>query len=331
MRRIRRLLTAAALAALALWWLLRLAAPGPPLAPFAAVREAFSLPALELARPTESLVGRVLDGEGRAAPGVLVSTVSGEAVRWTFSDENGAFRLQHLVAGEHEVFLVAFEHAPSSQRTAVPADSAPVWTLAPPFPTPFALEPVVSRDLLGRLRPAFEDRDPAGYQVIFVPRAFERPPSAPDGSLERRTRTDSEGAFRVPELVLGDYEVLVVPPWAEGRAGPQLLRRSYQHQAQGSELVLAVQAGELRGLVLDALGRPVPDALVELLDAAQPTRLLPHLHSDENGRFSARDVPAGTWRLRVSAGPWEHDQLVRISPLRAERIEVQLGLNSSGR
>src|SRR5579859_5503236 len=69
--------------------------------------------------------------------------------------------------------------------------------------------------------------------------------------------------------------------------------------AAGWSQLQAQQNGTLSGTVLDQAGKPIASAEVDIRNEA--TGASRQFTSDENGKFSAADLPAGSYSIRASA------------------------------
>lgn len=104
------------------------------------------------------------------------------------------------------------------------------------------------------------------------------------------------GKFRVAGLGVGTYEVRVTARgFAEARStlvvpGVASIKTSF----------VLVAGAVVEGTVLDALGAPMVDATVELLDAKDEE--IGRAYVGPKGHFLLRDLPAGAGKLRVSRG-----------------------------
>lgn len=118
------------------------------------------------------------------------------------------------------------------------------------------------------------------------------------------------------------------PPPRQAEACRAEVRRAPRSAERGLALLASeteAGPGAILGTVLDSSGYPVAGASV---DVWSPTRGLSHeLETDRAGGFVLRNLPYGTWRVRVrAAGPAVKDEVVAITPEQAEsRVELRLG------
>ncbi len=323
-RPLRRVLALALIGAALAWWGWHASAPARPPPPL--------LPApgeVAIARPDPiggdvALEGRVVGPGGTPLRDVLVAIVSGGRIQSATTAEDGGFRIEGLVAGPHRVAAVALDRPPAEFPVELPAPAVFAIELGAAYTHIPALEAVQRRVLKGRVLLPFPADSADGFEVVFTPMwpAGELPPL--DGRTERRARVDGEGQFAIPALALGSYEVLLLPPFAAGSRWPTLARLTYDHRADTSTepFVLASQHGAIEGQIVDTLGGAIEGALIELVDSSAPARVFPHLLSGADGTFRVPQVPAGTWRLSISAGEARVERLIRVAALRLERLDL---------
>ncbi|MEW6073353.1 MAG: carboxypeptidase-like regulatory domain-containing protein [Planctomycetota bacterium] len=289
---------------------------------------------LEIPRGEHALAGRILDATGAPAADVRVhlwpaeapASGTAEPPHGAATDGDGRFRLEGLFSGTYRVALLQVGHPNALREVAVPAPEGEVeWRLADPLP-PFPVLPEIRRrDLAGTLSPPVgspPDAPPAaGYEVVLRPAAPTPPLS---GATERRVRTGEAGAFAVPDLVAAAYLVQVLPPWAAGGSWPVLDEVELAHAAEGpaAPLSLRLRTGELSGRIGDPEGRAVAGALARVWPEGLANRLWPPQETAADGSFLFRDLPPGSYRLRIRAGSGALEQsvLVRIGA----RTEVAL-------
>jgi protocatechuate 3,4-dioxygenase beta subunit len=279
---------------------------------------------------TERLAGRVLAADGRPAGEVLVTLSRGEAatpaspgsaepLHWASTDREGRFELEGLDPGRYRAMLLTLGTPPASFPLDVPAPREVLWVLPEPRPDPESLPEIRRARLEGRiLAPlAEEGASLAGYEVWLAPAAGV---PALAGAVERRARTDERGRFRFDGVVAVDHVARALPPWAAGGSWPVV---GSARAEPGAGLVrIGIDAGEIAGLIDDAVGRPIEGALVQLAPADAPERPWPPAVTDEAGAFRIADLPPGSYRLSVRAGSAD---AVRAVEVRAgERTELAI-------
>jgi hypothetical protein len=271
-----------------------------------------------------SLAGTVADHQGAPAAGVQVTLFARddaqpaeEPLHWTYTAEDGRFSLDHLAPGSVRVVLVAPPLPPSSFDLELPVAEDVLWRLSQPLP-PLPVLPEIRRvRLAGVLRPTggagAPGGAPAGYEIVLRP-APDLPRAS--GAVVRRARSDAAGRFEFEELAVARYLVEVLPPWARAGSWP----------------VLALVSGEIHGQLIEAGGRALQGALVQVfaLDSLDPAGAplgWPPTATDAEGRFLVGDLPAGRYRVHVRAGQARREIETRVEPgtrmeLSPERIEL---------
>ncbi len=286
-----------------------------------------------------TLSGTVETAAGAPAPDVQVTLLAraseeplAQPLHWTFTDETGRFTLEHLAAGSYRVVLVAPPAPPGSFDLVLPHDGEVTWRLSAPLPPLPVLPEIERRALAGVLAlpdglDAYGESSVAGYEVVLRPAAGTPELS---GATLRRAISDSTGRFRFEELVHARYTLEVLPPWARGGSWPVLATLELEvasHVPTGEpRLVLAI--GELTGRLIDAEGRPLEGALVEVFaldapDAAGLPRGWPPTVTDAEGRFRIGNLPAGAYRLRLRAGGGKREIEVRVEPGRRTELPLE--------
>lgn len=323
-RPLRRVLSLGLVGAALAWWGWHASESDGPEPPRVPGRAELNLFPEERRGGEGELLGAVVDAEGAALADVLLVVVSEGRLRSTTSTADGTFRLDGLVEGPHRLAAVAQDRPPRQFDVFVPSEGPVRLALLAPYTELPALEPLVRRDLTGRVAMPFAGDSAEGFEVLFSPQwpNGELPPL--DGRTERRVDVDAGGTFALAALPLGTYDVWLLPPFARGGRWPALARVQHEHRAGDTpaEFLLASQHGALEGTLVDGLGDPIEGALVELTDSSRPTATFPPHLTDAGGQFRIAALPAGTWRLTVTAGAERHERLVRISALRTERLEL---------
>jgi hypothetical protein len=266
-----------------------------------------ALAALERPPARRALSGRVVDADGEPLEEALVVLTVGEAVRWTYTDSDGGFRLDGVRSGDWSVSVVARDHAPTTVvlRTNEPEVFREL-RLGERRPAPPALPSVARSPLRGSVASRFEDAL-EGLEVELLPTL---PLHEFGGPLPRRVAVDADGSFEVPDLAAGEYRVQVLPAWARGGSWPDLARplgtpleRVHVLRAGGDGTVEIVLAhGAVGGVLTDDDGLALEGALVLVAPEGEATRLWPPATTAEDGSFEVRDLPAGSYRIHARAG-----------------------------
>lgn len=258
--------------------------------PEARVRRRFDLP------PAVTYTGRVVDhATGKPIAGARVWPEEDPA-NFAVADAAGVYRLAWtpgtpvtLLARAEGYFLVEYSFRPEAPRKpAAGPQAGPALALWP------------ARGLTGTVvRP--DGRPLPGAEV----RVFGENPD--DVEEIGRSRTSTEGRFRLNVVEDGDYEVLAFAP---GLAAASESVTLYPRAAGVSGIRLVVGPGRVAsGRVVDERGRPVAGARVELA-RSQDGDLRPGgplvddgLYQDEtgeDGRFEIRGLPEGWFDLLAS-------------------------------
>ena len=296
-----------------------------------------ALDPLPAAVPGATLTGRLLLADGRPAVEALVQATvpvdeSRRRVRWSWTDQDGAFRVEDLTGGGELAFVVlAADHMPARFTATVPGEAV-TWTLPEPTGELEYLPELDLGDLEGRVRR--DAGELAGLEVLLVPilGPEERGGSvhAPGdvlallaGRTTRRARVDGAGRYAVPELAAGFYEVLVLPAWARGGTWPVLGRGVLEHAPGTGRPSFPVDVEETRmaGTVTDPDGDPVAGALVRVV---QGERVWPAAHTDAEGAFTVGDLESGPYRVDALAGEARASKEVTLEAGELRRLEFVL-------
>lgn len=307
------LLIAAALIARAL------RAPGLALQPFPAPAE-IAMPRFDVSLGPAALRGVVTDDEGQPVPEALVKLTTGDEPVWTYTDSRGRFELVGLQAGAHRLLVWSRSHQAADFDAEAPTEDLAL-VLDRPLGATDVLPPIERAPLRGELAAALEGQALEGYELVL------RPALAPDtfgAPIERRAIVGVDRAFAFSDLILGEYRVIVLPPWARGGSWPDLVApeaRSYVHTRATSdrELSIPMASGELSGRVQNEVGQPLEGALIFAHPRGAADRPWPPVATDAEGAFRLRDLPPGDFELEVCAG----EATVRLT------AQVQTGVSST--
>ena len=275
------------------------------------------------------LVGTVTGVDGEPRADVLVGVRGPATFEFTWTDPAGSFRLANLETGTLDVACVSSELPHLRTTVELPRNGPLELTLPAPL-GPVPTMPAIERAPLEGLVETSFSEPPEGYEVAFLPLPREATPGETptwaaglEGRVPRRVRCDSGGAFGLPDLALGPYRVMLLPPWAAGGTWPVLLERSFDHGAEVRELVLRSQAGRISGALSDDRGAPIVGARVEVTDAESPDRVWPPELTGPDGGFLVRHLPEGTYRVAVVTGEARVEERVRVSALRASEVAFE--------
>ena len=197
-------------------------------------------------------------------------------VRVSVSPADGSFHLKGVALGQREVVAAVFplgraRRAKVEVRTGTPAE------VEFDFSQGFTLSGVVRRGGEGV----------AGYLV-----AASRP-----NSMERASDTsDERGAFRLPALTAGRWELSVADPH-----GQVLLTRELE-LTQDTQVDLALPEGTLNGRVASRASREGIEGAEVILELFEQSSFRRRTVTDYQGAFSFRELPAGkNYRFRGQA------------------------------
>ncbi|MEZ5978838.1 MAG: carboxypeptidase regulatory-like domain-containing protein [Planctomycetota bacterium] len=279
--------------------------------------------------------GAVRSPDGSTAADVLVAVTASDEFFWTRTDALGTFALEGVPVGRAWLAIVPLAAPGLDLDVALPHDEPFELELPGAFPPIETLPEIRRAPLEGTLEVPF-DRSPAGYEIALLPLELTsrgaRPIAAPglDGRVERRVRVDASGRFRLEDTALGAYQLRVLPPYAAGSNWPVVGTATFAHDGDGALAEVDATSGAILGVAVDESGRPVAGALVTVTSASDPTSILPPTETDAEGAFVVEDVPEASLRVRVRAGSLSAERIVRIAPLRRERVELRLA-PSAGR
>ncbi|MSR63546.1 MAG: carboxypeptidase regulatory-like domain-containing protein [Planctomycetes bacterium] len=300
------------------------------------------LPPLVLPGGTLALHGRVHSSTGTPAADAFVvlerpedEAAHAEPLYHAYTDAEGRFTLTRLAPGSYRVVLQHASAPPREFDFELPSAGAGadevLWELAAPLP-PLPALPEIRRGALAVrvLAPAVWAADGAhtleGFELVLTPAAGTHELS---GACERRAATDAEGRAQFAELVVAEYQLELLPPWARGGTWPVLARSTCAAvEGAANEIALAPVVGALEGELLEDGGEPLVGALIEVtsLEAQDPVgkpEMWPPEVSDEAGRFRLELLPPGHYRLHLRAGPVAHDSEVVVEAGECTRVPLE--------
>lgn len=298
---------------------------------FESQRAGRELPPFTPARPPEfrdllapsgsaTLEGLLVAPGGDPVPDASVYVRSGGVPAWTYTDREGAFRLEGLQPETATAVVMAWGFPPTEFEV-LPGGPSATLTLPPRSDQVPSLPDVARAELQGRvLHPLGLE---GSYEVVLLPL---EPPHLMQGPVAVRTRTDPGGRFRFEGLATGRYRALVLPEWAQGGSWPNLAARldaPLEHVLDGEPLDLHLAAGALAGRLRDPADLPIEGGLVLLSRAQDPTRVWPPTLSGPTGRFRLGDLPPGDYLLEIRAGEGALSELpIRIKAGRLTELPL---------
>lgn len=293
------------------------------------VGEPSSLPPLLDALETVALAGLVRGPSGAPIAEAVVLLDAREP-RWAYTDSGGRFRIERVPLGPQRLSVWARKHATQEFEVFAPAnalDLALTTSLSevPPFPT------LETHPLVGEVVPSILGRGMAGFEVLLLP---AKPISNFGEPVPRHVVVGADRSFRFDDLILGEYRVVVLPPWSAGGdwpnlCAPQSRRLVHTRAVSTNPLRLELAAGEIRGTITDLKGRFLEGALCLLSVDALPERVWPAVKTGADGSFLIGDLPPEVYRLDVRAGSGALSIVVEVPP--GTTVEAELPPIDPGR
>ncbi len=271
-----------------------------------------------------------MDQSGGAADGVLVSgSVIGdgrdlpEELSPVFTGPDGAFALSRSKSGQLQL---------TARRDRAGIASAGPIAVGTREGEPITLVLGRGSYVAGRVR--FDDGRPAaGVRVHAMALAMD------DGSSMAEATAGEDGRYRVGPLAAGPFTISVDRPGqayvagAEPPADQKTLTLAEGADGEGVDLVVAGRGQVISGVVLDPEGRPLELAtvLAGVEAAGESGNADFQSLTDQEGRFSLEDLPAGTYRLRTSHPSYPDAQRAGVrSGSRNLRLQVPPESSISG-
>jgi hypothetical protein len=271
-----------------------------------------------------ALAGTVLLENGDPCVECLVELLQEGRVHWSWTDDQGQFRLYDLLpATEQELIVLVEGHLPAKFTVPI-GDGAPTqvdWKLGPRLQPPPTLPDISWGSLQGQLLRgmpgASGDRSLQDFEIWIVPKEGADPMLALG---ERRAPVSASGEFTIEGLLAGDYFARALPSWAHGGTWPILGEVSFGFDPKDERATLSIPMveGMITGSLLESGGRELFGALL-ILRSVDGDRIWPPVKSNEQGGFQISDLPPGNYILELLAGTTREEQAVEV---RSGSLEV---------
>jgi carboxypeptidase family protein len=264
------------------------------------------IPALELPERKRALDGQVVDPAGAGVPDALVFLRAGDAPHFTYTDSSGRFRLAALEEGPWRATVLAIGFEPVAKDLVDSGSPQTIQLGTPVGPLP-TLPPIARKGLTGVLT-SRTGLSVEGCEVLLLPTL---PPESLGSPLPRRATAGADGRFEFADLIVGPYQVQVLPAWARGGTWPDLARFSgddqpllFSHAGGDSPSVLAIelQTGEVTGKLVDLDGHDLEGALILLSPSSDASRVWPPESTGVDGTFVVKGLPFGKYTVAIRAG-----------------------------
>ena len=234
-------------------------------------------PIIDLTQIQRHVRGQVTAASGEPLAGATVTLVhpNGDEVGHTIAAEDGSFDLDDIEEGTYTLVAAAPHYRPAARVIALRHGEARATV-----------------SLLG-----------VGSLVVRVARARDGLPVDADlellnadGGLAAQCRTGEDGVSILPDLLEGDYELVVQRDNYSPATGPVVVRRG----RTGTAEVQLVGLGHLYGAVLDPAGGWVPGADVTLAETSG--EVVAVTRTDGAGSYLFPTVTEGSYTISTGAG-----------------------------
>ncbi len=282
--------------------------------------------------PKGVLEGTLVDAEGNPQVHADLSTLQDGRVLWTHTDESGHFRLEGLQDGPLEVAVLAAGHLPETLAVPGPRTKIQLTLQAPATIAP-ELASIEKTTWRGRIRNPQSPTDLEGFEVWLNPTG---PAQEAISGIPRRTSTNNDGRFEIPDLIHAEYSIHLLAPDSTGGMGPNLLvpmgtdAPILAHDGAPITAELVTQGGTLSGVVLTGTApnrQPAAAAMVMVtaLDLGNNDgvvqRVLPAVLTDRAGRWSTNNLQPGRYRVRVRGGGLAAETVVELNANQDQTVQ----------
>ncbi|MFZ6183276.1 carboxypeptidase regulatory-like domain-containing protein [Nannocystis pusilla] len=268
--------------------------------------------------------GTVRDAKGQPVRGAAVSLTGGRSRLGVSVADDGTFRIEHVGEGEYRAEVQkAWEklRAPGTSDDDIQGEKVEVRAGA------VATVNLVVASASGKITGVVRDEHGAPVADAFVGAAREVDRAgAAQGTASRETRwtfgkqphmTDAEGRFTLSDLSDGKHTLR-----AHRRGGGEAIA---EHVAVGSEVTLTLApAARLAGTVVMRGGAAPEEFSVVIRETASGYGRSDSFYRT-NGAWSFPEVPAGEYKVQVSAGSGTAETTVKVAAgeeLSGVRIEL---------
>jgi hypothetical protein len=272
---------------------------------------------LEVA-PTGSIAGRVLLG-GKPVDGAIVTaTRTDDDTYAAVADAQGRFVVRGLLAGSYRV-------SAESARAGAFASGLTVVIQEREARTGVDLE----LDLAGSITGVVVDQNNAPVPGVFLSFSLLRrtdygwATTADDGTFTARSL--SGGGEYVLEVRPRDGSPIAFPPLGRKRH-PSIVVKDGATHVTGVRVQIKYERLALGGRIVDHRGKPIPDARIVATTPEADMTQPPSAMSDENGRFSIRELTTGQYSLYATSVRGD----VRLDDVAAGRTDVVLRILERG-
>ncbi|MCX6583419.1 MAG: carboxypeptidase regulatory-like domain-containing protein [Candidatus Aminicenantes bacterium] len=260
--------------------------------------------------PAGTISGRVTDENGNGIPNIWVTVydLNNNLMGGQFTDTQGNYIIPYgLVAGSYKVYFDAHNRnlnyiAEWYDNKGSFAAADPVIVVNGQITANIDAQLATGGGITGRVT------DESGNGIADAGVNIQDT----NGSNVDGTRTDADGNYSFQGLPAGNWKVYFnaanvgnyLPLYYNNKDGwnPQL---ADSISVTAGQTVTGIDAqltpgGIISGRVVDQAGNGIPNASVEVMDIVQ-YYTINRSNTDANGYYTARGLPAGTWKIRFDA------------------------------
>ena len=285
--------------------------------------------------PVHRVRGRVTE----SIPGTSMSDVRVSYIPWSnpifsggavtnpgaFAHADGSFELPNVPAGDWLLTVIQVTGWKELARQRLEVGKFDVEGVI------IAAQPL---ELKGVVRIEGSKSPSQPMHVQFSPRDGEVP-------AFRTATVGEDGSFEVPDLDRQPYDLFVYPPpeggylksikFGEVERMDGILDLTYAQPSTQIVVTMSPKGGEVRGLVIDADGKPAAGSTITLVREAPERVLGLRVTANENGTFDAKRLRPGKYRVYAWGGrlddvPWLDPEMWRKYEIRSELVDVTEGV-----